>query len=368
MGIIIPLFLIILTSIIIWKSSDGFDIASSYLGRNLSNGVKGATINAISSSMPELLTTIFFLIFLKDAEGFSGGIGTVAGSAVFNAMVIPAFSVIVVYYYKIAPSIKVSKNVIYRDSISLLIAQATLILIIYFEMLNWVGGIILVLLYSFYVFYMFLKMEKSPPSTFKQEKTISSESRFVLFLKLDFFGAIIGNKRLNISNSIILLIISLFFIGASCLILVKACELIGKEKYSFLGFHNLKGLNLPISIIALVIAAAATSVPDTILSVKDAKKGNYNDAISNALGSNIFDICFALGLPILMFTSFYGPIVMDPVTLSFSLNILMVLFLLTLITFIIFIYGESIGIGKAIFLLLMYVSFIIYIILGHNSF
>ena len=67
MGIIIPINLIIITSIIIWKSSDGFDAASSYLGRNLSNSVKGATINVISSSMPELLTTIFFLVFLKDA-------------------------------------------------------------------------------------------------------------------------------------------------------------------------------------------------------------------------------------------------------------------------------------------------------------
>ena len=76
MGILIPLIIIIITSIIIWRSSDGFDKASSYLGRNLSDGVKGATINAISSSMPELLTTIFFLIFLKDAEGFSGGMGT----------------------------------------------------------------------------------------------------------------------------------------------------------------------------------------------------------------------------------------------------------------------------------------------------
>ena len=82
------------------------------MGRNLSDGVKGATINAISSSLPELLTTIFFLVFLKDAKGFSGGIGTVAGSAVFNAMIIPAFSVLIVYYYKISKSIKVSKNVL----------------------------------------------------------------------------------------------------------------------------------------------------------------------------------------------------------------------------------------------------------------
>ena len=70
MGVVIPLILIILTSVIIWKSSDGFDKASTYLGRNLSDGVKGATINAISSSMPELLTTIFFLIFLKMQKVF----------------------------------------------------------------------------------------------------------------------------------------------------------------------------------------------------------------------------------------------------------------------------------------------------------
>ena len=42
MGILIPIILIVVTSIVIWKSSDGFDVASSYLGRNLFNGVKGA--------------------------------------------------------------------------------------------------------------------------------------------------------------------------------------------------------------------------------------------------------------------------------------------------------------------------------------
>ena len=116
MGVVIPLILIILTSVIIWKSSDGFDKASTYLGRNLSDGVKGATINAISSSMPELLTTIFFLIFLKDAEGFSGGIGTVAGSAVYNAIIIPALSIMVVYFYNFKICNNIKKSNLQRDS------------------------------------------------------------------------------------------------------------------------------------------------------------------------------------------------------------------------------------------------------------
>jgi len=33
----------------------------------------------------------------------------------------------------------------------------------------------------------------------------------------------------------------------------------------------------------VVLSAAATSVPDTIISMKDARKGNYDDAVSNVL-------------------------------------------------------------------------------------
>ena len=62
MGIIIPLLFIFICCLIIWKASDGFEVSSEYLGRNLSDGVRGATINAIASSMPELFTTIFFLL------------------------------------------------------------------------------------------------------------------------------------------------------------------------------------------------------------------------------------------------------------------------------------------------------------------
>ena len=190
MGVVIPLILIILTSVVIWKSSDGFDKASTYLGRNLSDGVKGATINAISSSMPELLTTIFFLIFLKDAEGFSGGIGTVAGSAVFNAMIIPALSIMVVYFYGISKSVIVSKKVIYRDSIALLIAQAALIAIIYFQMLNWIGGLILVLIYLLYVTYMISNMKSNNiENLYEAVPPTQSKNRLLLFLKLDFYGA-----------------------------------------------------------------------------------------------------------------------------------------------------------------------------------
>jgi cation:H+ antiporter len=53
---------------------------------------------------------------------------------------------------------------------------------------------------------------------------------------------------------------------------------------------------------AVILGAAATSVPDTVLSYKDAIKGDYDDAVANAIGSNIFDICVALGLPLAIYS------------------------------------------------------------------
>ena len=59
------LIVMIVCSYIIAKSCDVFEAATDCLGSNLSDGVKGATLNAIGSSMPELLTTVFFLIMAE---------------------------------------------------------------------------------------------------------------------------------------------------------------------------------------------------------------------------------------------------------------------------------------------------------------
>ena len=53
--------------------------------------------------------------------------------------------------------------------------------------------------------------------------------------------------------------------------------------------------------ITFCIAAVASSIPDTILSIKDAQNEKYKDAFSNAYGSNIFDICIGIGLPVLVY-------------------------------------------------------------------
>eukprot|EP01012_Entosiphon_sulcatum_P043701 TRINITY_DN5807_c1_g1_i1.p1 TRINITY_DN5807_c1_g1~~TRINITY_DN5807_c1_g1_i1.p1 ORF type:complete len:142 (+),score=29.66 TRINITY_DN5807_c1_g1_i1:200-625(+) len=56
-------------------------------------------------------------------------------------------------------------------------------------------------------------------------------------------------------------------------------------------------LHLSPNVMGLTVLAAGTSVPDALCSINVAKNGQGNMAISNAIGSNVFDILLGLGLP-----------------------------------------------------------------------
>ena len=351
----------IFTMVIIWRASDGFETASEYIGRHLTDGVRGATINAIASSIPELFTTIFFLLLLKDAEGFAGGVGTTAGSAIFNGMIIPALVIIVVLVFGVARSIEVSRRVIFRDGIALILCELVLILVLSSFRLEWWHGLLLMLMYGAYVIYMVSAMKKRQKNTTvdlaPEEKAVHSVSEeekneasswVGTFLKLDLEHLIIGNKKINSRNAWTLLLVSTAIIAAACAILVYACESFGEA----VGF--------PIYFVAVIIAAASTSVPDTIISMRDGMRGNYDDAISNALGSNIFDICFALGLPLFLYTIAYGPI--DLPSGSEVGELRLILLLLTVAALLVYIIGKKMTFFKAGLLIFFYLVFVVYII------
>ena len=69
------LFAITLAMLIIWRSSDGFEVASEYLGRNLTM-VRG-THQCRREFDSELFTTLFSLMLLE-VDNFAFGIGTTA--------------------------------------------------------------------------------------------------------------------------------------------------------------------------------------------------------------------------------------------------------------------------------------------------
>jgi Ca2+/Na+ antiporter len=372
MGILIPLILIAICCLVIWRAGDGFMTASEYIGRNLSDGVRGATINAIASSMPELFTTFFFLFIMKDAEGFSGGIGTTAGSAIFNSMVIPAVVILAVVGAGIVKNIKVSKKVIYRDGISLLIAELIFIVVISGASLNWYHGFLLMMVYVVYIVFMFWSMDKKERDHMLQDGQISedefeNEDRaqkhlLLAIVTLDLERVFIGRNKIKTSNAWTLLISATVSIALVCYLLVIACEWIGADVYTVPFLGEYQGLNIPVMFVALILASAASSFPDTVLSIKDAQRGKYDDAISNALGSNIFDICFALGLPLFIFTLMNGPIPMPEAMVDLSSELRFLLWLLTAAVLILFVSGETMGRGKAVFLLAFYFFFVLYVV------
>ena len=47
-----PFLIIIVSTYFIWKISESFDESATYLTRNLSEGLKGPTINAIARASP----------------------------------------------------------------------------------------------------------------------------------------------------------------------------------------------------------------------------------------------------------------------------------------------------------------------------
>ena len=347
------LFAITLAMLIIWRSSDGFEVASAYLGRNLTDGVRGATINAVGSSIPELFTTLFSLMLLGEVDNFAFGIGTTAGSAIFNGMIIPAVAILAVISYGIVKKVNVSKKVILRDGIGLIIAELILIYMISGNYLTWLHGLVLMLTYVVYVIYMFATMKKAEGITAveenqeNQEEQSSGRKQSILkaFILLDFEDVFV-RKKINTVNAWMLLLFSMLVIGLACIVLIHSCELLSEE------------LGIAPYFIAVVLASAATSVPDTILSYRDAVAGEYDDAVANALGSNIFDICFALGFPLFAFTLFNGPIIMTPETVANVAELQASLVILTIIAFLIYYFNNGLKQIHAFLLLGLYLLFI----------
>ena len=352
MDIVVSLVAVICSSLIIARACDGFEVAADYLGRNMSDGLKGATINAIGSSIPELFVTIVYLFVYHDTTGFAGGIGTTAGSAVFNSLVIPAGVILVVLLKQPEILVHVSRLTILRDGLTLIVAELVLIYTLG-DTLNYHHGLLLMLIYIAYASWSIFrnsgKEEYIEPNQGLASTSHSGKARLVALLKLDLETAILRADEITTAEAFRLLSVSTGIIAVACWLLTYGCE----------KFGHVLGLNG--YFVAVILAAAASSVPDAILSLKDARKGNYDDALSNALGSNIFDICFALGAPLFAYTLMYGPIQMPVETSLHVIELRVFLVLLTVGTFLIFLIPKHFTKTHAYILISGYLSFVAFI-------
>eukprot|EP00854_Cymbomonas_tetramitiformis_P003613 gene3613-4543_t len=77
---------------------------------------------------------------------------------------------------------------------------------------------------------------------------------------------------------------------------------IGVLTYFMVDFTNRIGcvLGVPPVIMGVTVLAAGTSIPDALGSIAVAKEGHGDMAVSNAIGSNVFDILVGMGVPWLL--------------------------------------------------------------------
>ncbi|MFH1781422.1 MAG: hypothetical protein ABH835_02300, partial [Patescibacteria group bacterium] len=125
-------------------------------------------------------------------------------------------------------------------------------------------------------------------------------------------------------------------------------------------------LHVSDSIIALTVLALGTSVPDLIDTLIIAKKGRGDMAISSAIGSNIFDILLAFGLPWLIYTMIKGNLVVSAENLNSSIFLLLAT--VVVLFFLLLIRKWQAGRKAGIFLIGLYFVYIAYVIWGAVGF
>ena len=259
-------------------------------------GVKGATVNAIGSSMPEMCVVISCLFFFDDPAMVMVGLGVTAGSAIFNGCVIPALSIILARddQGNKVESISLDKKSLLRDLFWVLTAEIALIVCLGFDAFTILMTIILNAIYIGYAIHLYLDSRGHESDDSYEYEEIDDRGIVGNILTFNFNSLFFGNKDFNLTRAIIVLCGAMVIISGASHFLVEG----------IVGAAGVMGV--PAFFSGLILGSAASSIPDLILSVKDARNGDYEDAVANPLASNTFDTTIAFALPLLVWFIFNG--------------------------------------------------------------
>lgn len=400
-------------SVAIWQVCDPFADAAQWVGQKfkLPGSVRGATLDAIASSMPELFSGIFFVLLAiasvksgsdetgrtlveAGAEGFGSTIATCAGSAVYNMILIPAFCALVISWSRPErPTIDVEDEVISRDGVWFLCTQFLLILFLFQSQMMWWMGVTFLGIYAVYIFQLYFdavvyrrrmaRMNEyfSEHGADRPVREIMSAMKeqgirvsAALVMKAQegfeqgsgeddeeeadsagmFFGFV--SVPLNGASTVAVLTGSTLLAAAACYFLVEAT------------IETAELLQVPAFFVAVILAAAASSVPDTFLAIAAARRGDDSGAVSNAFGSNIFDICICLSIPLLInsWLTNWEPVslLQDGKPIQGLVGLRILLAVLTIVNLGIMWHNRQITRRKAWIMCGLYVVFVAYAVLG----
>ena len=150
-------------------------------------------------------------------------------------------------------------------------------------------------------------------------------------------------EKHSILKSIVMIIVTLFVIVISSDLIVESATILAEI------------LSVNEKVISMIVIVIGTSLPELIMTVTAAKKGEFEFAIGNIIGTNIFNMCVVLGLPIVI----YGGIKSSAFNL---LDTFVVLFS----SIIFFLFGRSdkeLTRREGIFMVLVFIFYYVYILL-----
>jgi len=121
-------------------------------------------------------------------------------------------------------------------------------------------------------------------------------------------------------------------------------------------------LHIPAVIVGLTVLAAGTSIPDLMSSVIVAKQGRGGMAISNSIGSNIFNILVGLSLPWMLILAFTGNTI-HVATENLNSSIILLFATVLAILFLLLLKKWKIGRMSGLVLIGLYVAYLVWSIL-----
>ena len=258
---ILNIFLLVLGFVILIKGADLFVDGASGIASNLkvSKMLIGLTIVAFGTSAPELAVGI------KSIVSGNGDIvlGNVIGSNILNVFLILGVSAVF-------HSLTVKNNTVKKElPITMLITTLFAVLMsdhIFDKTVKNAftrsDGIILLLFFSVFIYYLI---------SISKKKEVIEENKDV--------------KKLPIFKAIIYTLLGLIGIILGSNFVVDSSSFIAKT------------LGVTERLIALTIIALGTSLPELVTSITATRKGEYDIAIGNVVGSNIFNIGMVIGIP-----------------------------------------------------------------------
>ena len=264
-------------SALLWVACSRLEESTHRLAQHygIPDAVKGSVILAIASSMPELVVAM--LAFPVHGD-FELGISSIIGSAIYNILVIPAFSV-----YARGRPLKAKRNLVYREAQFYLVSVAVLMLVLSLSVIY--GG---------------------APSTIApggREIFTGSFTRTLAIFPLLLYGLYlfiqfeeVKRQRANHPRQAGIQAWREWAIILGCIVLI----LVGVEALLRVAITLGDMLQTPTFLWGMTIVAAATSMPDTFVSVRASMMGRTQSSVSNVLGSNIFDLLVAVPLAVLV--------------------------------------------------------------------